>query len=219
MQVSGIAGNAPADLRVAVDIKHPNRGDLILRLVAPDGTAYLLEDIPNADTGDDVFASYEVNGSAEKANGSWRLRVSDTVAGNAGTIDGWSLSLASVPAAVPGTRFENTDDVPTVDNGIAESTVSITGVAGAVPAGLRVGVTLRHPQRGDLVLHLVAPDGTVYLLEDVPDGDAGDHVRTTYWVDASAETANGSWALQARDTVSGNSGGVIDAWSIQFGAE
>jgi subtilisin-like proprotein convertase family protein len=217
VQVTGTPGNAPAVLRVAVDVKHPNRGDLILHLVAPDGTAYLLEDIPNSDSGGNVFKSYEVNGSAETANGSWRLRVADTVIGNAGTIDGWSLHMAGMQAVAPGARFENTDDVTIVDNGAVESTVSIAGITGSAPAGLRVDVTIRHPQRGDLVLHLVAPDGTTYLLEDLTGSGDADDVVKDYSVNAAAELANGTWRLRVADTSLGDTG-VIDAWSLTFPA-
>lgn len=217
VQVSGIAGNAPADMRVAVDLKHTNRGDLILRLLAPDGTAYLLEDFSNSDTGDNVFATYQVNGSAETANGYWRLRVADTVTGNTGSIDGWSLSLGSLQPAVPGTRFENGDDVAIVDGGTVESTVSIAGLSGAAPSGLRVGVTLRHPQRGDLSLHLVAPDGTGYPLEDFTGSGNGDDVVKEYAVNASAELANGVWRLRVVDAAIGDTG-LIDGWSLTFPA-
>ncbi|NUT50765.1 MAG: DNRLRE domain-containing protein, partial [Saccharothrix sp.] len=217
VQVAGIPGNAPADLRVSVDLKHPNRGDLKLDLVAPDGTRYPLEDIPDSDTGDNVVKSYVVNGSAETANGAWRLRVTDTVTGNAGTIDGWSLYLSGLLAVAPGTRFENTADVPTADNGTVESTVSIAGITGAAPSGLRVGVVIRHPQRGDLKLDLVAPDGTVYPLEDLTGSGNGDDVVTEYAVNASAELANGTWRLRVADSVLGDVG-VVDSWSLTFPA-
>jgi len=91
--VSGVSGNAPATLRVDVDIKHTYRGDLILRLVAPDGTAYLLEDFPNSDSGDNVLKSYTVNASSEVANGTWRLRVQDIASLDTGFIDLWALNF------------------------------------------------------------------------------------------------------------------------------
>ncbi|NUT98810.1 MAG: hypothetical protein HOY78_43095, partial [Saccharothrix sp.] len=217
VQVTGLPGNAPTGLRVSVDVKHPNRGDLVLHLVAPDGTAYLLEDFPNADTGDNVFRTYVVNGSAETAGGSWRLRVLDSVTGNPGTIDGWSLYFAGIVVVAPGSRFENAADVPIPDNGTAESTVSIAGVTGAAPAGLRVDVVVRHPQRGDLVLSLLAPDGSAYGLEDLTGSGNADDVVAQYAVNASAEPANGTWRLRVVDTAVGDVG-VIDSWALVFPA-
>jgi Zn-dependent metalloprotease len=84
-------GNAPAGLKVAVNVKHLHRGQLAVHLQAPDGSLYLLKSAVPADLGDDVIVVYTVNAAAELATGSWKLRVQDTAAPTAGTIDGWSL--------------------------------------------------------------------------------------------------------------------------------
>ena len=73
-------------------IVHPNRGDVVIRLVAPDGTTYLLK-ARSGDTGDNIDATYTVNLSTEAANGVWQLRVRDRRAGNTGNLDSWSLNL------------------------------------------------------------------------------------------------------------------------------
>jgi hypothetical protein len=90
--VSGCTGAASTATKVVVDIKHADRGDLAVDLVAPDGSAYRLK---NATPGDDVAnlaASYTVNASSETRNGVWKLRVTDGYAGDAGYIDSWSLA-------------------------------------------------------------------------------------------------------------------------------
>lgn len=46
--VSGVTGNAPATLKVGVDIKHTYIGDLKVDLVAPDGSVYTLSNRPAA---------------------------------------------------------------------------------------------------------------------------------------------------------------------------
>nr|BFE51103.1 hypothetical protein GCM10017745_45300 [Saccharothrix mutabilis subsp. capreolus] len=215
--IANVAGNAPQGTRVAVDIKHTNRGDLKLDLIAPDGSAYLLEDIPNNDTTDHVFKTYLVDASAEKAAGTWRLRAFDAVTGNTGTIDGWSLHLGGLQAVAPGTVFANRTPVPIADNTTTESTISITGITGHVPPGLRVAVAIRHPYRGDLKLDLVAPDGTLYALENLTGSSDNDDVLTEYAVDASSELANGTWRLRTTDTAPGDTG-TIESWSLTFPA-
>jgi len=91
--VTGLAGNAPAALRVDVTIRHTYRGDLIVRLVAPSGRVYLLEDFANNDSGDDVVKSYTVNAAADPANGTWQLRVQDVARLDTGRIDTWTLQF------------------------------------------------------------------------------------------------------------------------------
>jgi len=85
-----LAGNAPAATKVNVNIKHPWRGQLTLHLQAPDGSLYLLKAANAADSGDDVTTVYTVNASTEPASGTWRLRVNDNLAGNIGTLYGWT---------------------------------------------------------------------------------------------------------------------------------
>ncbi|MGX1493315.1 S8 family peptidase [Streptomyces tendae] len=91
--VSGRGGNAPSALKVDVDITHTYRGDLVVDLVAPDGSAYRLKSSSGSDSADDVRATYTVNASTETADGTWKLRVRDTAAQDTGRINSWSLTF------------------------------------------------------------------------------------------------------------------------------
>ncbi|WP_177213951.1 S8 family peptidase [Streptomyces radiopugnans] len=91
--VSGRSGNAPADLQVAVDIKHTYRGDLVVELVAPDGRYATLKQSSASDSADNVIATYTVDASSVLANGTWKLRVKDVYSGDTGYIDSWSLTF------------------------------------------------------------------------------------------------------------------------------
>ncbi|WP_086867604.1 S8 family peptidase, partial [Streptomyces viridochromogenes] len=91
--VTGRGGNAPSALRVAVDITHTYRGDLVVDLVAPDGSTYRLKSSSGSDSADDVKATYTVNASTETADGTWKLRVRDTAAQDTGRLNGWSLTF------------------------------------------------------------------------------------------------------------------------------
>lgn len=90
--VSGVTGNAPATLKVGVDIKHTYIGDLKVDLVAPDGTVYTLHNHTGSGT-DNITQTYTVNASAEVANGIWKLRVNDNASQDTGRIDAWNLTF------------------------------------------------------------------------------------------------------------------------------
>ncbi|MER6448100.1 S8 family peptidase [Streptomyces venezuelae] len=90
--VSGVAGNAPAALTVAVDIKHTYIGDLKVDLVAPDGTVYGLHNRTGG-SADNIIKSFTVNASSELANGVWKLRVNDNANLDTGKIDSWALQF------------------------------------------------------------------------------------------------------------------------------
>ena len=89
---SGCTGNASTTTQVAVDIKHPYRGDLVIDLLAPDGSAYRLKN-SSSDSADNVITTYSVNASSEVRNGAWRLQVRDVAAQDVGYIDSWSITL------------------------------------------------------------------------------------------------------------------------------
>jgi serine protease len=90
--VSGRTGNAPSNAQVAVSIVHTYQGDLIVDLIAPDGSVYNLHSRTGAGT-DNINQTYTVNLSSEALNGTWKLRASDRDAQDTGRIDSWSITF------------------------------------------------------------------------------------------------------------------------------
>ncbi|POX56563.1 peptidase M4 [Streptomyces sp. Ru71] len=115
-----------------------------------------------------------------------------------------------------GTVFENTADVSIPDNGPAvTSSINVTGRTGNAPSNLQVTVDIVHTWRGDLVIDLLAPDGTAYRLKNSSGSDSADDVHATYTVNASSEVANGTWKLRVQDVASYDTG-YIDGWKLTF---
>jgi aminopeptidase S len=127
----------------------------------------------------------------------------------------WTLSAGTTEPPT-GDTYENTADVAVPDNGTAvTSTVTVSGRTGNAPAALKVGVDIVHTWRGDLVVDLLAPDGTAYRLKNSSSSDSADNVQTTYTVDASSEAANGAWKLRVQD-VAAQDTGYINAFRLTF---
>jgi subtilisin-like proprotein convertase family protein len=103
--ISGCAGNASATSTVEVHIVHTYQGDLVVTLVAPDGTGYVLQNRTGGDT-DNIDQTYTVNLSTKIANGTWRLRVQDAAAVDTGFINSWTLNLGGGGTPPPVTRYE-----------------------------------------------------------------------------------------------------------------
>ncbi|WP_326767565.1 S8 family peptidase [Streptomyces sp. NBC_01591] len=114
-----------------------------------------------------------------------------------------------------GDKFENTTSYGIDDNSTAESPITVSGVSGKAPASLSVSVDISHTYIGDLTIDLVAPDGSVHSLKEGGEGGSADDVKTTYSVDASSSTADGTWKLRVQDDWYGDTG-KINAWSLQF---
>lgn len=85
----GTAGSAGA---VTVDVRviHPYIGDLVMDLIAPDGTAYNLHNRTGSGT-DNIIRSYSLALGSKARLGTWRLRVSDRAAQDTGHIESWTF--------------------------------------------------------------------------------------------------------------------------------
>ncbi|WP_351223247.1 M4 family metallopeptidase [Streptomyces sp. NPDC002133] len=131
--------------------------------------------------------------------------------------DAWAgVNVGSRPGGDTGTSFENAADVAIPDNGAAvTSSVTVSGRTGNAPATLKVGVDIVHTWRGDLVIDLLAPDGTAYRLKNSSGSDSADNVVETYTVNASSEVANGVWKLKVQDVAALDTG-YINSFKLTF---
>ncbi|MFD5098702.1 M4 family metallopeptidase [Streptomyces albidochromogenes] len=132
--------------------------------------------------------------------------------------DAWAgVNVGTRPGGDPGTgtSFENTTDVAIPDNGAAVTSSVTSTKTGAAPSNLKVDVNIVHTWRGDLVIDLLAPDGTAYRLKNSSGSDSADNVVATYTVNASSETANGVWKLKVQD-VAAQDTGYINSFKVTF---
>ncbi|MDH2387246.1 M4 family metallopeptidase [Streptomyces sp. HNM0663] len=120
------------------------------------------------------------------------------------------------PGEPGGDVYENTSDVSIPDYGAAvTSSITVSDRSGNAPSALKVGVDIVHTWRGDLVIDLVAPDGSTYRLKNASGGDSADDVKETYTVNASSETANGTWKLRVQDLARWDTG-YINSFKLTF---
>lgn len=114
-----------------------------------------------------------------------------------------------------GQTYTNGADITISDLTTVESPITVSGRSGNAPSSTPVAVDIRHTYRGDLVIDLVAPDGSLYRLKNSSGSDGADNVITTYNVNLSSEALNGTWKLRVQDVFSGDTG-FINSWSITF---
>ncbi|MEO5963180.1 MAG: proprotein convertase P-domain-containing protein [Thermomonas sp.] len=112
--------------------------------------------------------------------------------------------------------YSNGTDVSIPDNNSTgvTSSISVSGRSGTAPSATQVAVNIVHTYIGDLVVDLIAPDGSVYNLSNRSGGSA-DNINTTYSVNVSSEAINGTWKLRVKDLASGDTG-YINSWSIKM---
>jgi secreted trypsin-like serine protease len=114
----------------------------------------------------------------------------------------------------PGCSGTNGTDVAVPDLGTVDSTITISGCTGNAAAGSTVEAHIKHTYKGDLVVSLVAPDGTLYTLHNRTGGSA-DNIDQTFTVNLASEARNGAWKLRVRDAAAQDTGN-IDTWTLKL---
>mgnify|MGYP006183063971 FL=1 len=112
--------------------------------------------------------------------------------------------------------YTNTADVSIPDNNATgvSSSIAVSGRTGNGGASTPVAVNIVHPYIGDLIVDLVAPDGSVYSISNRAGGSA-DNINKTVNINLSGEALNGTWKLRAADRAASDVG-YINSWSITF---
>ena len=113
-----------------------------------------------------------------------------------------------------GQSFETTTNVSIPDNSstgaVSPLNVSRTGNSGTV----NVEVEIVHTYIGDLIVDLVAPDGSQFNLHRRAGGTAN-NINKSYRVNVGAVDSKGSWQLKVRDMARADTG-YIDRFKIIF---
>jgi subtilisin family serine protease len=150
--------------------------------------------------------------STMKANGTPN-KISNPGAGSPNTL---LFTGAGGPPPPPGPcpAVTNSNPVPIPDLGTATSTITISGCTGNASAASTIEVHLRHTFIGDLVVDLIAPNGTVVNLQNRSGGSTHD-INTIYTRNLSGQAANGTWTLRIRDAAAVDSG-TLDSWTLDL---
>ncbi len=128
----------PGAIRLDLLVRHSWRGDLVVTLTTPEGRVLTISDREGGPSDDIVIAAQPLDSPAFTAalpgvldpNGVWTLRIEDTVGGDAGTLESWSLRVgtaAVIPppsppvagAPAPGTFFGIFGDLDFGDRSLA----------------------------------------------------------------------------------------------------
>jgi proprotein convertase P-domain-containing protein len=145
------------------------------------------------------------------SGGSSTLTIATSASTPAGT---YPVTLTVTGGGGGGCSGSNGTDVAIPDtNTNVSSSIVISGCDRAASASSSVGVNIVHTYRGDVVIDLVAPDGTAYRLKNSSYFDSADNVNATYTVNLSSEAANGTWRLRVRDVYGGDTG-YLNSWSL-----
>ncbi|MFO0568145.1 MAG: proprotein convertase P-domain-containing protein [Polyangiaceae bacterium] len=212
-------GGTLSAVSVGVDITHPYRGDLIVKLVRQGGGEVVLSDRAGG-SADDLKKTFAVTAFAgQDAAGTWSLVVIDKAKGDLGKLNSWKLTLtkcagAGCGGAAPG-DYSSAESKPITDNDAAGVSTDIqVPDAGKIKA-LSVTVDITHPYKGDLDVKLQRIGVGEAVLQEA-DASSGAFGKKTFTVsEFVGEEGKGTWRLKVSDVAAGDSGS-LNGWSLQI---
>lgn len=266
--VSGMSG-VLWDVELFTAISHGLNADLDMTLQSPAGTVVTIttdnaftanvftgttwDDNVNAPVTDHVFSSgmnvplIAPEGRlgafrGESPNGLWTLSITDDSALVAGTLNSWSLTLATIPVlpATSSATFSSTPNAPVLDLATTTDIINVSGLSGPLER-VRVYVEIPHSWSNDIDLLLISPAGTSVVLS-TDNGGSLDNVfdGTMFDIDAPipatdfayvdlvpaalmspegpfdvliGQVANGAWTLSVTDDFSPDTGMLV-RWEL-----
>lgn len=211
-----------AALEVEVRITHTYRGDLVVRLRAPDGRVAMLHERSGGGA-DDLIGTWTTADDSVAAlvdspiTGDWTLEVVDLALRDVGTLDAWSID-ATVEAARTAVGQEVVTGllIPDDDPNGVTSELTLSGTTPITAAEVSVDIT--HTYVGDLVVALRTPSGSRVVLHDRAGGGSDNLIRTWTTHDAPlgeliGRSVDGTWRLEVSDHA-GRDIGKLNRWSL-----
>jgi serine protease len=201
-----------------------------VRFTAPNGSLIAITGVSGSGT------TYTVSFASQTAPGTYTMVVGPSItdlAGNAMTASFTATRAISAPATT--TTFTANPNLAIRDNATVTSSMNVTQAL--TIRDLDVRVNLRHTYDSDLVLTLIAPNGTRILLSNRRGGAGDNYTNTTFSDEATtaitagtapfsgtyrAENAltaldgrssAGTWRLEVRDAAAQDVGTLV-SWSL-----
>jgi Zn-dependent metalloprotease len=114
----------------------------------------------------------------------------------------------------PGCFGTNDTDVAIPDNTTVTSSIDLTGCSIVPSSTSNVEVHIVHTYIGDLIVSLVAPDGSAVVLQNRTGGST-DNIDQTYSVNLAGESADGVWTLKVQDAANIDTG-YLNSWTLSL---
>jgi Zn-dependent metalloprotease/subtilisin-like proprotein convertase family protein len=212
-----VAGNGTVgSLSLSLNITHPFRGDLVVTLIAPDSTQFVVSNRAGGPADNIVIANQAITSfNGHVAAGTWKLKVQDLASADVGTLTSWSLNI--VGSCTTGVTWSGSasPNLATIDNGTACTTLTVPTAPGSDSSQAKLDISGHHSfcsiLRGTLAHNGVT--ATAFPTGTFP-AAACNFSFTNRVIPGPSGDASGTWTLCLVDTDPFGDTGTLDTWSV-----
>jgi subtilisin-like proprotein convertase family protein len=212
-----VTGNGTvASLALSLNITHTFRGDLVVTLISPGGTQFVVSNRAGGSADNLVVTGQVVTAFAgQTAAGTWQLKVQDLASADVGTLNSWSMLINGSCTVATGWSGSATPNLPTIDNGSACTSLTVPTTAGADASVAKLDISGRHDFRS-ILRGTLAHNGVT--VEAFPTGTfptgTGTFSFTNRSVAGLSGDASGTWTLCIVDTDAFGDTGTLNTWAV-----
>jgi subtilisin-like proprotein convertase family protein len=211
-----VTGNGVVQsLSLSLNITHTFRGDLVVTLIAPGGTQFIVSNRAGGSADNIIINNQAIAAfNNQTAAGTWRLKVTDLAAVDVGTINSWSLNIVGNCTPVVHWSGSATPNLPTIDNGTACTSLNVA-TTGGLASAVHLDIAGRHDFRS-ILRGTLAHNGTTvaaFPTGTFPNG-SGNFSFTNRAVAGFSGDAGGTWTLCIVDTDTFGDTGVLNTWAV-----
>jgi subtilisin-like proprotein convertase family protein len=210
-----VTGNGTvATLALSLHITHTYIGDLVVTLISPGGTQYVVSNRAGGSADNIVISNQSITAfNGQTAAGTWQLKVQDLASIDTGTLDSWSLTITGNCGTSTTWSGSASPNLPTIDAGTACTSLTVPSTGDASLAKLDISGT--HDYRA-VLSGTLAHNGvtvTAFPQNTFPTG-AGAFSFTNRAIAGLSGDASGTWTFCITDNDAFGDTGVLSTWSV-----
>jgi subtilisin-like proprotein convertase family protein len=209
------AGNV-GTVKLSLNITHTFIGDLVVILISPNGTQFVVSSFQGDDT-DNLIISNQLITSfyGGVAAGTWKLKIQDLAGADVGTLNSWSLAIAGNCNPVVPWSASATPNLATVDNGTVCTSVNVSA-SGGDPSLAKLNISGHHDFCAVLSGTLAHNGTTVaaFPMDTFPPDICNFSLSGAGVAAGLVGDTAGTWTLCITDNDEFGDTGVLSSWAV-----
>lgn len=221
----GTLGTTPGNTPPTVSVTAPTAGSTVSGIITvsasaadADGSVTSVRfDLPDGTSVTDTTAPYATTfNTAAVVNGAYSFKAvaTDNTGASAQAAVTATVQNGGGGSCVNGTFTASGLPLSIPDNNVTGISSGLAVTGNGTVATLALSLNITHTYRGDLVVTLVSPGGTSFIVSNRTGGSADNLVLTGSALTAfNGQTAAGTWTLKVQDRASADVGS-LGSWSL-----